>query len=76
MIVLLGSQASSEGDIRVVDRGAIAIGDERIRITGLDAPGIHVKCTEEVRSTKRAKRRLPAADQGAGQVVPQDLIDQ
>lgn len=76
MIVLLGSQASSEGDIREVDRGAIAIGDERIRITGLEAPGIQVKCTEEVSSTKRAKRRLPAADQGAGQVVPQDLIDQ
>lgn len=44
--------------IAVVDGDTVRLGDERIRIIGLDAPELHGKCRAERRLAERARDRL------------------
>jgi len=44
--------------LQVVDGDTVRLGDERIRIIGLDAPELHGKCREERRLAIRARDRL------------------
>lgn len=45
-------------EIRVTDGDTIRLGEERIRILGLDAPELHGRCREERRLAARARDRL------------------
>lgn len=58
---LMASQASSEGDIRVIDGGNLAIGDERIRMMArvlfLSGIGTRIECLERVWRFPASRRR-------------------
>ncbi len=43
---------------RAIDGDTLACGDERIRLSGIDAPEMKGKCREERQAAKRARDRL------------------
>ncbi|HWJ72388.1 MAG TPA: thermonuclease family protein [Kaistia sp.] len=54
--LLVGSAAAS--DLTAVDGDTVRLGDERIRIIGLDAPELHARCRAEKRLAERARDRM------------------
>ncbi len=45
-------------DLVAVDGDTVRLGDERIRIIGLDAPELHARCRDERRLAERARDRM------------------
>ena len=57
-LVLAAFPAAAQQRARAIDGDTIAVGAERIRVMGLDAPELRARCPRELRLARRARDRL------------------
>ena len=55
---VLAAPAAAQPRIRAVDGDTLALGRERVRIIGLDAPEMHGRCPRETAQAQAAKKRM------------------